>query len=84
MPGYVLWEVSVKKGEKLRICKIMAAGEDVRHHIRCALDVGDLVIVAVVPTVEAGEAAQVCGGTIGGDRSLAVAGDGGGVVIESG
>jgi hypothetical protein len=35
----------------------MAAGEDVRHHVHRALDVGDLVIVAVVPMVEAREAA---------------------------
>jgi hypothetical protein len=59
----------------------MAAGEDVRHHVHRALDVGDLVIVAVVPTMEAGEAAQVGSRLVRCDGTLPVPCDGGGVVV---
>ena len=38
----------------------------------------------MVALVEAREAAQVCSGSIGGDRSFAVSGDGGSVIVESG
>ena len=58
MPRYGLWEVSVKKSEKLHVHKIMTAGEDVRHLIHGALDVGDFMIVLVVPAMETGEAAS--------------------------
>ena len=83
-PGHGLWETCIKKGEKVVVANVMVAGEDVGHFIGGARDVGDFVRVAMVALVEAGEAAQVCGGSIGGDRSFAVSGDGGGVVVESG
>ena len=37
----------------------MAVGEDVGHFIGQALDVGDLVVVAVVLVMQAGEVAEV-------------------------
>ena len=82
-PGKGLWETCIKKGEKVVVAKVVAAGEDVGHFVGGPGDVGYFVRVAVVALMEAGKAAQVGGSPIRGDRSFSMTGDGGGVVVES-
>ena len=80
-PGQGLWETCIKKGEKVVVAKVVATREEVGHFVGGPGDVGDFVRVAMMALMEAGEAAQVGGGPIGGDRSFAMTGDGGGVVV---
>ena len=59
----------------------MAAGEDVGHFVGQALNVGDFVIVSVVPVMEAGEAAKVGSRMVQCDGALLILGNGSSVVI---
>ena len=61
----------------------MMAGKNVGHFICKALDVGDFMVVLVVPAVKAGEVAKVGSHLIRSDGTLPISGDGGTVVIQS-
>jgi hypothetical protein len=63
---------------------VHALRDNVGHGVSAALDVGDLVEVAVVAAVDALQAAQVGSGLVGRDGAFLVAGDRGRVVIEGG
>ena len=60
----------------------MAAGEDVGHGVGLASNMGDLVMIAVVVVVQAGQATKIGSSLVQGDSPLAVPGDGGNIVIE--
>ena len=57
-------------------------GEDVGHGVGLAGNVGDLMMIPVVMTVQAGQATKVGGSLVGGDGALAVPGDSGNIVIQ--
>ena len=62
----------------------MASREDVCHRVFLPLDVRHLMVVAIVPAVEAREAAQVGGGLVGRQRAFAVPRDRRDVIVEGG
>ena len=75
MPGHVLWETSVEKGEQLQVSQIMLPGEDVSHGICFAFDVRDFMIVVIVVVMQAREVAQVGSGLVQGNGTLVILGD---------
>ena len=81
MPGFSLWEAKIEKGEQLYVRQVMTMGEDVSHGVGLTSNVGDLMMIPVVMTVQAGQATKVGGSLVGSDGALAVPGDSGNIVI---
>ena len=67
-------------GEELGDTEVLQAGGIVGHEVGLARDMGDLVIVVVVPLVEARHAAEVGSWAVEGHRPFVPTGDGGRVV----
>lgn len=84
LPGLRLGIERFETGEKFSVSEFPQAGEVICHMVEFARDVGDFMVVSVVPLVKAGEAAKVGGCGVGCDGALSEAGHGGRVVTQGG